>query len=337
MEEGGGGCDGAAGFGDELGLEEDAAHGVADVGLGDGKDAVDIRANVLEVQRADGLRAQAVGAGARGVGSGQFDQFAGAKALGSIGGEFGLGAEDAHVFLRQLGCGRDAADESAAADRSDDGAHVRQVFEDLERERALARDDEFVVVRRNDGVAVSSGERFGFFLSLGTCGSHKHDLGAEAARAVDLYLGSIVRHDDDGFRLQGAGGVGDTLRMVTAGITDDAARAFRVGERGDLVVGAAQLERADGLLALELQVDVRRGPETHERGADGDAADAFAGGVDSIQVDHERVKSFNTKDTKGTKVTKFVAERPADILVTPTCAGSSDFAPAALRPSLRSG
>jgi len=55
--------------------------------------------------------------------------------------------------------------------------------------------------------------------------------------------------------LQRAGRVSDSLGVVAARIGDDAAGAFCVGERRDLVVRAAQLEGTDGLKVFGLQVE----------------------------------------------------------------------------------
>jgi hypothetical protein len=41
--------------------------------------------------------------------------------------------------------------------------------------------------------------------------------------------------------------------MIAAGVGDDAAFPFFFAERGDLVVGAAEFERADGLQIFRLQ------------------------------------------------------------------------------------
>ena len=66
MEEQGGGGDGSAGLGDEAGGGDDGAHGGANLGFGDGDDAVDEGLDVGEVALADALGAQAVGDGAAG-------------------------------------------------------------------------------------------------------------------------------------------------------------------------------------------------------------------------------------------------------------------------------
>ena len=46
--------------------------------------------------------------------------------------------------------------------------------------------------------------------------------------------------------------------MVAAGVGDDAALAVFFRERGDLVVGSAQFEGADGLLVFGLEVESAR-------------------------------------------------------------------------------
>lgn len=52
-----------------------------------------------------------------------------------------------------------------------------------------------------------------------------------------------------------ARGEGDALRVVPRGAGDDAARLLLVGERGELVVRPAQLERARLLQAVGLEVE----------------------------------------------------------------------------------
>jgi len=48
---------------------------------------------------------------------------------------------------------------------------------------------------------------------------------------------------------QSARGVGDALRVIAAGVRDHAALALRLGQRRDLVIRTADLERTDGLPA----------------------------------------------------------------------------------------
>ena len=79
------------------------------------------------------------------------------------------------------------------------------------------------------------------------------------------------------------------MRVVAAGIADDAVAAFGVGERGDFVVSAAQFEGADGLQALGLQVEFMAGLLARvgkERRAGGDSAQAGGGESDVVEADH---------------------------------------------------
>ena len=94
MEERGSEGDGPGGLGDDAGAVQDEARGGADLGLGDGDDAVDKLEDVLEVELAEGLRAQAVADGAGGVGGGPLDEGLGAEGLGGVGGEGGFTSPD---------------------------------------------------------------------------------------------------------------------------------------------------------------------------------------------------------------------------------------------------
>jgi hypothetical protein len=71
--------------------------------------------------------------------------------------------------------------------------------------------------------------------------------------------------------------------MISAGIRNDAAAAFVIGERRNLVVSPTQLERADGLQVFELQVELAGvgGSSPFEQGgADGNAIEERASAVD---------------------------------------------------------
>ena len=82
---------------------------------------------------------------------------------------------------------------------------------------------------------------------------------------------------------EGAGRVGDALRVIAAGVGDDAATALVVGERADLVVGAAQLEGADRLQAFRLEKELARRivmRAGNQRSAGGNSAQSLLGRLD---------------------------------------------------------
>ena len=74
--------------------------------------------------------------------------------------------------------------------------------------------------------------------------------------AALLDLRSIVRHDDNGLCAEGTCSISNTLGMIAAGVGDDP-HAQRLGRQlRHHVVGPPQLEAADGLLALRLDIDI---------------------------------------------------------------------------------
>ena len=84
-------------------------------------------------------------------------------------------------WLAQLDGGSDAADHAAAADRREHGFDIRQVFENLQVPSCLAGNDLFVVIGRNDHVAVLRCEFFGL-----SCRPHCPDLPARSLLPAPL-------------------------------------------------------------------------------------------------------------------------------------------------------
>ena len=200
-EEKSGGRDRSAGFGYGVGVCGQHFQGLLDLVFADRDDGVDKTLHVLEVDRADTLRAQSVGDGARHLFGGELNDLAGAQAGLGIGCEFGFDADHLGFRPGEFDRGSDAADQSSAANWSKDGFDFRQVFEDLEADGALTGDDLFVVVGRHDYVAVLGGEFFGFELAFGAAGTYEYDLGTQCRRCLALDRGGIVGHDDDGLHV----------------------------------------------------------------------------------------------------------------------------------------
>ncbi len=72
-----------------------------------------------------------------------------------------------------------------------------------------------------------------------------------ASRLTD---GRVGRHHDHRLYAQCPRGISHTLPVIAAGIGDDAAAMFFRREGSDLVIGAAQFERADRLKIFRLEV-----------------------------------------------------------------------------------
>ena len=92
----------------------------------------------------------------------------------------------------------------------------------------------------------------------------------------------------------------DCLRVVAGRVRDDAARERVVRERRDLVVRAAELERAAALEALRLQVDARADALVErargdDRRAVRDSREPCGRGLDVRELDHRQGLQFARK------------------------------------------
>ena len=126
----------------------------------------------------------------------------------------GLHADDADVGPHRLGRRRHAGDQAAAADRDDERVDRRLLRQHLERDRALAGDDVAVVERMDDRVAALGGEREAGDARVLEGVALQHDLGAEAARVLDLDARREARHHDRRRDAHALGVIRDRLRVV---------------------------------------------------------------------------------------------------------------------------
>src|SRR5690606_10021748 len=292
---------GRAGVLDErLGAGEEGVGGGGDRVVVDGDDVVDERAGV-------GEGAVAGSDGGEAVGDGGFrldgDGPAGVEGAAHGAGVLGLDADDGAIGPVGADPGGGPGEQPAAADGDEDGADVGPVLEDLDRDGALARDDVGVVEGRDHGEAALGGDGLGAGLPLGGGGALEHDLGAQAAGALDLDVRGGDGHDDDGGDLEEPRGEGDGLCVVAGGKGDDAGPALLLGQARDHGVGAPQLEGADALEVLALEADlgaglVRQPVGREERGPDGDAVERTRRGPDALRRD-ERAHSPISSPSEG--------------------------------------
>ncbi len=154
-------------------------------------------------------------------------------------------------------CGRsDSRDEPATARRHQDRLHLGRVFEQLERERALAGHHERVVERMHEcpaglaDVLVEAGER------LDRVGRLEVDRGTVTARRFHLGRAGAGVHDDQAVDPLGRRAPGEGLGVVSGRDPDHASSPLFRAERGELVHDAAGLERARLLEELRLQPDL---------------------------------------------------------------------------------
>jgi hypothetical protein len=167
----------------------------------------------------------------------------------------GLDADDVQVGAERLRRRRHAGDQAAAADGDDQGVDLGLLGEHLERDRALAGDHRQVVERMDDGVAALLGELQAGDARVLEGVADEDDLGAEAARVLDLHARGEARHDDRRRDAHALRVVGDGLRVVAGRDREHALGALGGSELRHLVERAALLERGGELQVLKLEED----------------------------------------------------------------------------------
>src|SRR5215469_2657183 len=181
-------------------------------------DVIDIFPYVLEVKRPHGLRAQAVGQGARHAVGGKLYDLALAETLLRVVGKLGFHADNFRSRSAELDGAGYTADLTSAADRHKNELDVWAVFENLEAYGSLASNDVLVVVGRHDGVAMLARQLLRLLHAVSAPRTDENDFRSQCGRTVDLDPGSIAWHDDDRFYAHGAGSVCDALSVVSAGV-----------------------------------------------------------------------------------------------------------------------
>ena len=149
----------------------------------------------------------------------------------------------------------DARQQSAAAERRDDGVDVGQVFEDLERDRAVAG-DEPVVVERMDEVAAHAIGAVRFDGPPAFVVGGADDRGAEPLDGADLRLRRRVHHHHRARAPTSRAANATPCAALPALTVQTPSRSSLGRQLADDVVGAANLERSDRLQQFELQVQL---------------------------------------------------------------------------------
>jgi hypothetical protein len=158
--------------------------------------------------------------------------------------------------LIALAAVRDARDQATAADRHHQHVQIRGRLQHLEHQRALARDDQQIVIGVNESQIALGRDLVREHGSILDRIALEHDLGAKLGGLLDLHERSQARHHDGRRDSQPRGVAGHALGVIAGRHGDHAAAPLVLAEARELDASAALLERRATLKRLELQRDV---------------------------------------------------------------------------------
>ena len=219
----------------------------------DGDDLVHMVPDVGEHLVSRGLDGGAV---SDGVGGGQGDHMARLQAGLHAGRPLRLHADNFYVGVEQLGQGGHTRRQPAAADGHQDHVHIRQLLQNLQTDGALTGHDPIVVKGMDKGQPLLVPQAHGLGIGVVIHAVHQHHVGPIAAGGLDLGNGGGGGDADGGGDLHIPGGKAHALGMVACGAGDNAPALLLVGQGGDLIVRAPQLEGPRLLQAVRLQIKV---------------------------------------------------------------------------------
>src|SRR5262249_239983 len=146
--------------------------------------------------------------------------------------------------------------EPSASVRDDDRVQVRQVFKKLEANRSIAGDDRRVAHRVNEKSFHSLESMLDDHLPPALEGN-LDDPGAKPRDGSQFGFWRVFRHDDRAPNPEPAGVPGHPLRHVPGASGPYALFQLRIVRHRQRVSRAPQLERANRLEILQLEVDLR--------------------------------------------------------------------------------
>ena len=260
---GGGDAHGACALGHQLLLFQHRQDGAGDLTLADRHHLVHVLTAHIERQITGSLDLDTVGNCVHAAEGDDLSLLQGLRHAGRAGGLHADNAALGPQVLHRVGQPRD---QSAAADGHEDHIHVRQLLQDLQADGALSGHNAVIVegVDERQSLLVPQAHRLG--IGVVVHAGYQYHVGAVAAGGLDLGDGRALRDADGGLDAHVPGGESHALGVIAGGAGDDAPFLLLVGEGGDLVVRAPQLERAGFLQAVRLQIE--RAPRHQPLGGD---------------------------------------------------------------------
>ena len=150
----------------------------------------------------------------------------------------GLHAVNLDFGAQALDGERHTGDQATAANGHDDRIHIGQLVENFQADGALARDDQLVIVRVDEGHTGLLLEFDRAVMGVVVGALDKLDLSAQALGAFHFHNGGAVGHADHAFNAHAGGGQRHALRMVASRAGDHALGALFLRQLADFIVRA---------------------------------------------------------------------------------------------------
>ena len=180
----------------------------------------------------------------------------GAHAARHGGGLLTLHANHAHVRRKLTQHAPHAAQQTTTAGADQHRLHGRQLRQQLEGHRALPGEQVEPQARVDEADSFACGVRPGHHHGHVVIGRLVVYRGTQRPDPVLLHLRRVGRHVQHGRRTEGVRRIRHAQPVVAGARGHHAPRAFLRRQAGQHVVRAAHLERAGGILQLELEPDV---------------------------------------------------------------------------------
>ena len=167
-----------------------------------------------------------------------------------------LYADHLDIGVQHFGQGRDSGTESASADGNENVIYERKLLYDLHGNGSLSGGHRQIIEGMDKSVTMFLGQSVrmltGFIVDVAV----KYHLSAVALGALYFHQGSRRRHDDDCFCAVSLRRVGHALGMVSGRSRNQSLCPLFIGQRADLIIGAANLVGSSHLHVLRLQIDL---------------------------------------------------------------------------------
>src|SRR5579864_35041 len=166
-----------------------------------------------------------------------------------------LNSNNSHLRICLFHGTGNAGDQSASADRRDNGLDIRDLLQNFQAHRALACNYDLIIEGMDEGHAELLAAADGLFAGLVVIRAVKDDFGAVALCRRSLDQRRRQRHTDLRANSVTAGVVGDSLGVVPRRGGDYAAGTLFGSQRQQFVERAAFLESAGALQIIELEIN----------------------------------------------------------------------------------